>query len=151
MLNNLKVRLRKWAEIQHEDFYRLLQWVGFPIETDGANTLVCSASRNGEILACMMAEPVFIVTNFAIKSGINNSDTKLCGNAIDSELAVFGKRAGVGRFLIALPEGAPKQPDEKVLRYVERSVPLTVGDVKQQEQRPKLVGLDHNSTSAWVN
>ena len=148
MVNNFKARIRKWANLTQQDLANLLRWGGSP--NSNPNTLVCSASAGGETIAFMASEAVFVVTNYALKPGTAVSDLEAAGNAIDAVLAVEAQRVGVGRFLIALPEGCPAQPEEKTLRYVERRVPQ-VSNTKQQ-----ILGRlpdEENSpiTSTWIN
>jgi hypothetical protein len=121
-MNNFKTRLLKWSELAQQDLYNLLQWAGFPIEIDNPHTVVCSASCDGKTVAYVVSEPVYLITNCALNPQSNSENDTKAGEVIDGALAVEAQRVGVGKLLIAIPEGAPKQPGEKCLRYIERKV-----------------------------
>ena len=110
---------------------------------------MCSASTGGETIAFMAAEPVFVVTNYALKPGTAVSDLEKAGDSIDAAIVLEAQRVGVGRLLIALPEGCPKMPDEKSFRFVERKVPHVVTPSKQQslERLPD----EPITTAVWIN
>jgi len=124
MFETFKAKICKWADITPEEFWKFLRLGGSPI--DNPQALVCSASRNGDTVAYLTAEPLFVVHSYALKEGFTPPELQKAGNVIDEALVVEGKRVGIGRMLILVPENAPKQPGEKVLRYIERKLPQEI-------------------------
>jgi hypothetical protein len=147
MFSNFKSRLRKWADLTHEDFFKLIGWSPTKLEFDN-RTLVASASRDGETLAYVAAQPVFIVSSYALNPETTPTDLQNCGNAIDSALLTEAQRVGIGKLWIELPEDAPPQPDEKTIRVIERSIPQAAANDKQilnDWHKPEAM------QSAWIN
>ena len=149
MLNNLKACIRKWVDLTHEDFFKLLRWSTSRVEFDN-RTLVASCSRDGETIAYLTAEPVYLIGSYAVCPNITPSDALSAGDVIDAALASEAKRVGVGKFLITLPEGAPRQHDEIVLRVIVRTIPQTNGDAKQLSERLPEVN-NPTPTAVWIN
>ena len=146
MFNNFKSRLRRWAELTHEDFFRLLGWSPTKLDVD-SRTIVASASRDGETLAYLTAEPVYVVGCYALKPETTQSELQKCGDAIDSALAVEGQRVGIGKLWIELPTGVPPQPGEKTIRVIERSIP-------HPEQNEKVLNdwrMPEVAQAVWIN
>jgi hypothetical protein len=147
MFSNFKSRLRKWAELTHEDFFKLIGWSPSKLNFEN-RTMVASVSRDGEMLAYLTVQPVYVVGSFALKPETTPSDLQKCGDAIDSALEAEAQRVGIDKFWIELPEGAPIQPDEKTIRVVEKSIPRIVDTNKQLlNDWPKPEAVQ----SVWVN
>jgi len=147
MFSNFKSRLRKWSELTHEDFFRLLGWSPSKVDFD-SRTIVASASRDGETIAYLTAEPVYVVGCYALKPEATEAELRNCGDAIDSALAVEAQRVGVGKFWIELPTGVPPQPGEKTIRVIERSIPhapLNNEQLLSDWQEPQA------THSVWIN
>ena len=145
MFSNIKAKLRKLADITAGDFLNLLQWGDSEVDPN-PNTIVCSASVNGEPVVYMTAEPVFVLGQYAFRPKTTESQIGEAGDAIDAALVHEMKTRGIGKALIVLPPGVPLQPDERILRVVERRIPA-----QQYEQSfvPDLKVAE--SPSVWLN
>ncbi len=62
---------------------------------------------------------------------VTAAEIRKAGDAIDQELETQGQMAGVSKLLIVLPERHPREPDEKWLRVIERTIapPVVLGRV----------------------
>lgn len=151
MFNNiLKASVRKLAELSGSEFWKFLKWGGTAI--DNSQALICSASREGKTLAYVTAEPVYLVSHCALNPEATPSDQKTAGDAIDYALANEGHQLGVGRFLVVVPEGAPKIAGERTLRFIERSLPQEITFTVNGTPITKQLSISaDNTTAEWVN
>ena len=149
MFNNFKARLRKWADLGHEDFFRLIQWGASCVQFDN-RTLVASASRDGQTVAYLVTEPVFMVHSYAANPQTAPLDLHWAGDAIDSAIEAEAQRVGAHRLLIVLPANAPKQADEIALRVIDRIIPQAAEQHQRVSER-LLDDANHPITTAWIN
>ena len=121
MFTHFKARIRKWSDITSEDRLKLLRWGGSPI--DNPKALVCAASKDNEVLGYLTAEPMLLIHSYALNPETAPSTLQKAGDALDQALEAESQRVGATRMLILLPPGTPNQPDEIVLRVIERKIP----------------------------
>ena len=121
MSNFFKATVRKLSELPWEDFARLFTWPsgGSVPNVENPNLLIAKATKNGEVVAYVAAEPILLVDSFTFNPASDASDTPLAGDAIDNVLA---QHAGVQRMWIVVPNDAPPMKDEKFIRVLERRV-----------------------------
>jgi len=140
-MNNLfKTVIRKWAGLPFQDVTNLLTWSdGESVDFGNRNLLIASASKEGQTIAYLVAEPTLIISNNAVDPRTTPSDVRQIGVSIDAALAEKAKEIGAERFMIVLPNEAPTQPDEHVLRVVYRNISqnttITCNDGSSIEQR----------------
>lgn len=147
MLNNIKAKLRKLADVTAEDCLNFFRWSDSELDATNPNTIVCSALLDGEPVLYLTAEPVFVLDQYAVHPKTTPSQATEAGYTIDVALVHEMKKTGIGKALIVLPQDAPTQPDEQVLRYIERKLPA-----QQHEQvllPDDMKKLDPQT--AWVN
>lgn len=127
MFNSFKATIRKWAGLPFEDVTKLLNWQFWGtsnLQLDNPNLLVAKAAdTKGNAVAYMTAEPTFIISNYAKAPDISQLYAAQAAYSIDAALEVEARKMGAGRFVIVLPDGAPHERDEKVLRVVYRTIP----------------------------
>jgi len=138
MSNFFKATVRKLAELSWSDLQALFTWPSSSIiQAENPNLLIAKATKNGEAVAYVTAEPILLVDSYVLNPQSNRDDDSLAGNAIDSVLA---QQAGVNRMWVVVPDGAPIMEGEKFLRVLERRVfqpvattqRVTCCDLKQQ-------------------
>ena len=123
MLNSFKATVRKRATVPFADLCNYFAWCGH-VEMDNPGLLVASAANEcGETCCYTTAEAVFVVNNYAFSPKTTPSDAMQAGIALDGVLATEGQRAGVSKLLIVVPEGTPKNKEERRLRVIERKIP----------------------------
>ena len=137
--NKFKATVRRLTELPWEDFRNLFTWPtgGSTLQADNPNLLIATATKDGEVVAYVAAEPILLVDSYTFNPASDPSDTPLAGDEIDKVLA---QTAGVHRLWIVVPDSAPTMKDEKIVRVLERKVyqPVTAAqrfdscDVKQQ-------------------
>ena len=149
MFNNLKASIRKFLDVSGPEFWKFLKWGGSP--TDNSQALICSASCNGKTVAYVTAEPIYLVSNYALNPEATPSDLQKAGDAIDYALASEGQRLGVGRFFVVVPEGAPKIAGERTLRFIERKLPQEITFTDDSFTKQLLSVSADNTTAEWVN
>ena len=103
---------------------KLLKWSdGKSVDFSNRKLLVASAAKDGQTVAYLVAEPTFLISNYAVDPQTTSSDAQQIGDSIDAVLEVEARKIGASQFVIVLPDGAPHERDEKVLRVVYRTIP----------------------------
>jgi len=119
--NKYKATVRRLTELPWEDFRNLFTWPsgGSTLQAENPNLLIAKATKNGEVVAYVAAEPILLIDGYTFNPASDPSDTSLAGDAIDAALA---QRAGVNRIWIVVPSNCPPIKGEHILRVVERKV-----------------------------
>ena len=142
--NKFKATVRKLAELPWEDFRNLFSWPsgGSTLQADNPHLLIAKATKNGEVVAYVAAEPILLVDSYTFNPASDPSDTPQAGTAIDEVLA---QTAGVNRLWIVVPAEAPTMKDEKFIRVVERKV------YQQPVAKQPLSHISFHSTAQFLN
>jgi len=134
------------AELSHVDFLNLLQWGDSTVDTTNPNLLVASATDENGAVAYTTIEPTWILSGYAFRPKLTDEAAVIAASSMDSTIVRQAKAQGVGRVLIVLPPNVPSQPDEQILRVVERKIPT------QQYEQALVTDLRFTeSSSAWIN
>jgi hypothetical protein len=124
MNNFFKAVIRKWAGLPFQDVTNLLTWSdGKSVDFGNRNLLVASAAKNGQTAAYLVAEPTLTISNYALDPRTTPSDALQIGDSLDAALAEKAKEIGADRFMIVLPDDAPKQQGERLARVLYRKIP----------------------------
>ena len=123
-MKSFKASIRKWAGLPIEDVTNLLTWSDGKSDFDfgNRNLLVASAAKDGQPVAYLVAEPTLIISNHAFAPRTTPSDTLQIGNSIDAALETEARKIGAECFLIVIPDWAPHERDEKLLRVIFRKI-----------------------------
>ena len=154
MFNNFVVTIRKWIGLPGEEVWNLLRWIhpNAHLEIDNPNVLVASATYDGKPVAYLTAEPVYLVSSVALAPTTTPKNEEEAGQAIQSVLDDAARNAGIGRFLVVVPEGAPKIAGERTLRFVERKLPQEIIFTSEGSSITKRLSVSADqTTAAWVN
>ena len=143
IFNSFKATIRKLACLPIEDVTKLLKWQFWEtsnLQLDNPNLLVAKAAdTKGNAVAYMTAEPTFIISDYAKAPGVSQSDAAQAAFAIDAAFETEARKIGADRFVIVLPDGAPPERDELLLRVVYRNIPqkttITCNDASTIEKR----------------
>ena len=138
--NKFKATVRKLADLSWPDLRDLFSWPsgGSTIQADNPNLLIARATKSGEVVAYVAAEPILLIDSFTFNPASDPSDTPQAGDAIDTALA---QTAGVNRLWIVVPDEAPTMKDEKYIRVLERKV------YQQPVTTVQRVGYDNSQSS----
>jgi len=119
--NKFKATVRKLSELSWPDLRDLFSWPsgGSALQADNPNLLIAKATKNGEVVAYVAAEPILLVDGYTFNPASDPSDTPLAGDAVDTAL---GQTAGVNRLWIVVPDEAPTMIGEKFIRVLERKI-----------------------------
>lgn len=126
MFNDFKATIRKWAGLPFQDVTNLLKWSDgkSDVEFGNSNLLVAKATDvKGKAVGYLTAEPVLLISNYAVDPRTPFSDIQQIGDSIDGALAEKAKEIGAERFMILVPEGAPHLPGEQMVRVFYREIP----------------------------
>jgi hypothetical protein len=143
-MSQITGRVRRLSDLSYQDLCNLIGWSTSNVGVDNESLLVGSATNEeGQPLAYVTAEPTLLISGYAISPAASEADAGAAGDAIDKQLGDVAGQLGVGRFFIIIPSDAPKQPQERVLRVIERPIPSRF-EVRQ-------LAFDRPSPSAYVN
>jgi hypothetical protein len=152
-----KATIRKWAGLPPQDVTNLLTWSDGKSDVDfgNRNLLVASAAKNGLTAAYFVAEPTLIISNGALDPRTTPSDAQQIGDALDAALAEKAKEIGAVRFLIVVPDGAPRQQGERFVRVIYRTIPhnttTACDDGGTIERRFSVDPRNNNSSAKLIN
>ncbi len=108
---SFKATIRKLACLPFEDVTNLLKWSDSPSTFGNGNLLAAKATDvKGKAVGYLTAEPVLIISNYAVDPCTALSDVQHVGDSIDAALAEKAKEIGADRFLIVVPDDAPHLP-----------------------------------------
>ena len=123
MFQKFVAKISTWAGLPFKDVTNLLTWSDEKsVDFGNLNLLVASAAKDGQTVAYLIAEPTLIISNYAVDPRTTPSDAQQIGDSIDAALETEARKIGADRFLIVLPDGAPHERDEKVLRVIYRKI-----------------------------
>src|SRR5689334_2038728 len=123
-------KITRWSEMASRDVCNLLSWLSHSksaFEFQNPNVLVAKATNEcGDVVAYTAAEPVYVVSGFAVSPSATPEQAALAGDVMDAALVCEIQQSGCSRVLLVLPENTPCQPDEKSIRIIERKIPPTI-------------------------
>jgi hypothetical protein len=124
MFNSFKATIRKWVGLPFQDVTNLLTWSdGESVDFGNRDLLIASASKDGQTVAYLVAEPTLIISNSAFDPHTTPTDAQQIGDSLDVALAEKAKEIGADRFLIVVPDDAPHQQGERSVRVLYRKIP----------------------------
>ena len=137
MFNSFKTTLRKWAALPFQDVTNLVTWADgkSDVEFGNRNLLVAKATDvKGKAVGYLTAEPVLIISDYAVDPRTTLSDVQQIGDSIDGALAEKAKEIGADHFMIVVPDGAPHLPGERLVRVFYREIPhkTTIGNTTEK-------------------
>src|SRR6266446_6137098 len=80
--NKFKATVRKLSELSWPDLRDLFTWPsgGSTLQADNPNLLIAKATKNGEVVAYVAAEPILLVDSYTFNPASDPSDTARAGD-----------------------------------------------------------------------